>query len=296
MSGAPRGNCWEELYPDGVCHVTDFIRSGLDQQIVSLPSGVVSNGETRYPVDEPSMRAFLETFFTRHLFQVQRSLIEYVVSPDFQNILRSGPVRLLDIGSGPAVASLATIDLVHRVMHGVSWRPAVYPRAVRMVHVLNDTSSICLATGKRLLEACHRLGNHNAGASPNDRVFTLSTAFPNNIPQIQYLGSFLGGYDVVILSYVVHPLIDDCGLRELVTAVRILERLCRPDGRILIVQDRFHESVVRRLAHMLGVTYEEQTVTQEIYPARGSNETYTYTYYDCLYAPRNSVARQTLGA
>jgi hypothetical protein len=33
-------------------------------------------------------------------------------------------------------------------------------------------------------------------------------------------------------------------------------------------------------------------LTQQIYPARNDNETYTYTYYSCLYAPcRNMTGR-----
>jgi hypothetical protein len=283
------GNCWEELYPDGVCQPSDLIQSVLDQQIVGLPRKAVSDRETRYPIDQPSMRAFLETFFTRHLFQLQRSLVEYVASVGFQRTVQFGPLRILDIGSGPAVASLGMIDMVRRVMQG-----AVGPHAIRMVHVLNDTSPICLVTGKHMLAACHELERSAGLVLPADRVFTLPTAFPRNMPQIQQLASFLGGYDIIILSYVMDPLTDAYGLRALVAAVRALERLCRPHGRMLLMQDRFREALIRSLTGMLSVKYREQTVTQEIYPPRGDNETYTYTYYDSLYAPRRTSATRLL--
>jgi hypothetical protein len=287
MDSMLTGNCWEELYPDGVCQPSELIQSVLDQQMAGLPRKAVSDHETRYPIDEPSMRAFLETFFTRHLFQLQRSLVEYATSLDFQRTVQFGPLRILDIGSGPAVASLGAIDLVRRAMQS-----AIGPRAVRMIHVLNDTSPICLATGKRMLAACHELEKGAGLVLPSDRVFTLPTAFPRNMHKIQQLASFLGGYDIIILSYVMDPLTDDYGLRVLVAAVRALERLCRPHGRILLMQDRFREALIRSLTQMLSVEYQEQMVTQEIYPPRGDNETYTYTYYDCLYAPRRTSAAQ----
>jgi SAM-dependent methyltransferase len=240
----------------------------------------------RYPVDGPSMRAFLETFFTRHLFQLQRSLAEYITSIDFQKAIQFGPLRILDIGAGPAVASLGITDLIHRMAGDGVLRAYTYPRAVRMVHVLNDNSPICLATGRRMLAACQELGRRSDPRPFHDRVFALPTAFPSNMRQIQQVASFIGGYDIVILSYVVNPLTDDCGLENLAVAVRTVERFCKPRGRILVVQDKFQESLVRSLAHLLNTECHEQTVTQEVYPPRGSNDTYTYTYYDCLYAPR----------
>ena len=93
---------------------------------------------------------------------------------------------------------------------------------------------------------------------------------------------------IEILSYVLNPLADNYGLRTLAAAVKDVESLCRPHGRVLILQDKFQESRIQHLAQLLNVEHREQTLTQEIYPPRGENETYTYTYYDCLYAPRES--------
>jgi hypothetical protein len=286
MSGVTREHSWECLYAGGVCQPSSLIKSVLDQQIGGLPRNTVSDNETRYPTDEPSMRAFLEAFFTRHLFQLQKSLVEYVASLDFQKAVQFGPLRILDIGAGPAVASLGMIDMVHRTTDNEDCRIWICPRVVQMVHVLNDTSPVCLITGKRMITACHEQEKRFGSVLTGNRVFTLSTAFPANMHQIQRMALFLGGYDIIILSYVVNPLADDYGLRTLATAVRALERLCRPRGRILVVQDKFQESLIRSLAQLLKVEYREQTVTQEVYPLRGGNETYTYTYYDCLYTPR----------
>jgi SAM-dependent methyltransferase len=278
---------WEDLYPDGVCHLCDSIKCVLlDQEMISLPKSVVSEDETRYPVDEASMRGFLETFFTRHLFQLQKSLMEYVASLDFQQAVRLGPLRILDIGCGPAVASLGMIDLVHRMMNKVDPCARICRRVVRMVHVLNDTSPICLATGKHMLAGWHEREGESDAKVPDNSVLTLPKAFPDNMCQVRRLASFLGVYDVVILSYVLNPLTDDYGLRTLAAAMKDVESLCRPRGRVLILRDKFQESRIQHLAQLLNVQHREQTLTQEIYPPRGENETYTYTYYDCLYAHR----------
>jgi len=265
MIGAKSEYFWEDLYPSGVCQLSDLIKSALDQEIVCLPKRPVSDEETRYPINEASMRAFLETFFTRHLFQVQRSLAEYIASIDFRKAAQSGLLRILDIGAGPAVASLGIIDMIHRTAGHEGLRTGVRPRGMRLLHVLNDTSHVCLTTGKHMLAACHGLGRHFGLALSDDRVLTLSTAFPSNMRQIQRLASFLGGYDIIILSYVVTPLTDDYGLQSLAAAMRAFERLCRPCGRILVVQDQFQKSLIQSLSHLLHAEYREHTVTQEIY-------------------------------
>jgi hypothetical protein len=274
------------LYPKGPAELSDSIRYALDQEISRLPGGRVSEHDTRYPVDARGMRAFLEVFFARHLFQVQNSIMDYVDSPDFDEIIGSGRLRILDIGSGPAVASQAVTDVIHRKIDSADGDAPPRRAVFHVSHVLNDTSSICLTVGKRMLTAYSSDSDHLCPITFNHRVLTLSTAFPGNANQLLQLASYLGGFDLAVLSYVIHPLVDDNGLQNLVTGVRMLERLCRSSGRVLIVQDKFQEALVRRLAGMLGVACRLNEVTQEIYPPRGNNETGTYTYYDCFYAPR----------
>ena len=289
MSDVIPEHLWADLYPDGVCQPSNLIKFVLDQQMIGLPRNKVSDQETRYPVDEPSMYAFLSTFFTRHLFQAQRSLVDYVATPDFQKATRFGPLRMLDIGAGPAVASLAMLDVVHRVASRENPQVSTHARRAGIVHVLNDTSPICLATGKRMLAACGQSWTDAGLGVLANRVFTLPTAFPNNMPGIRRLASLVDGYDLIILSYVLSPLTDDCDSRTVVAAIETLEGLCRSHGRILVIQDKIQEPLIGRLAQRLDIEYGEQTVTQEIYPPRGPNQRYTYTYCDCLYAPRRSA-------
>lgn len=286
MRETPADSACMELDPDGIYELGDSVRSALDQEIACLPIDNVSEHETRYPTDATSMRAFLEVFFTRHLFQVQNSLTDYAISTDFHQAIRSGPLRILDIGSGPAVASQALIDIVNRMMGGADSAIAQRRDPLHMSHVLNDTSSTCLMTGKHMLAACLQSSNRAPFPGSRPQIFTLLTAFPGNLHQIRHLASFLGGFDLVILSYVLRPLIEDGNLASIARGVNTLEGFCKPHGRMLIIQDKFQELLIRKLARTIGVECHEQTLTQEVYPPRGSHDTCTYTYYDCLYAPR----------
>lgn len=99
MNGTLRNLVREELCPDGMWQLTDVIKSALRHQIFRLPKGEVSETETRYSQRPAEMRAFLVKFFTRHYFQTQNSLIDYMTSQDFLDIVRTGHLRILDVGS-----------------------------------------------------------------------------------------------------------------------------------------------------------------------------------------------------
>jgi ribosomal protein RSM22 (predicted rRNA methylase) len=262
------------------------LRSLLDREIARLPNGDVSEHETRYPVDAAGIRAFLSTFFTRHLFQLQNSLLDYMASRTFSGTREVDSLRILDVGSGPAVASLALMDIAENLRETGMGADFQHEALLsRTVHVLNDTSAVCLATGKHMRAEYLRRKQNRPFTLGGPRILTLQSPFPGNLHQLRRMASALGGYDIVFLSYVVHPVTETCGLQGFAQAVRTLGDLCRPTGRVLIIQDKFQESVLRELAQMLGIDCREQTVAQEIYPPRGENDTYTYTYYDCLYVP-----------
>ena len=84
------------------------------------------------------MRAFLNKFFARHYFQVQDSLVDYMTSEDFHALLDTQELRILDIGSGPAVASLAISDMVACILDNLrQTNQQVKGRKVRISYVLN---------------------------------------------------------------------------------------------------------------------------------------------------------------
>ncbi|GAG15183.1 unnamed protein product, partial [marine sediment metagenome] len=142
----------EELCQNEMWQLSDVMKSALIHQICRLPKNEVSEIETRYPQSPAEMRAFLVKFFTRHYFQTQNSLIDYMTSQDFLDIVRFGHLRILDVGSGPAVASLAITDMLACILEYLNYIEE-WPKdkTVKMTYVLNDTSGICLGTGQCML-------------------------------------------------------------------------------------------------------------------------------------------------
>jgi len=280
----------KELCPDGIWQLSDVMQSILKHQVSRLPKRKVSETDTRYPVSPASMRSFLEVFFTRHYFQIQSSLINYVVSQDFLDIIRAGRLRILDIGSGPAVASLAITDMLVYILKYLKnlddWPKG---KVIKVTYVLDDTSGICLGIGQRMLTDYFQISREYKTGVVHGRMISAQKAFPANMNQLRRIARNLGTYDIVTLSYVVVPLNEDDGLNNLVNGLLNTGRLCNPNARILIVQDRFSASLMRRISRAVGKTSHKEKLTQYIYPRRNANETYTYSYYSCLYAPMKEV-------
>lgn len=288
----------KDLCPNGIWKLTDVIKSGLRYQISRLHKRKVLEDETRYPQSPAGMRAFLVKFFSRHYLQTQNSLVDYITSQDFLEIVRSGNLRILDVGSGPAVASLAITDMLDCFLEHLKdtgeWSKS---KTVKVDYVLNDTSNICLGTGQRMLADYFRINRRYNNVIIHNRTISIQKDFPDNINQLRRIRFKLGTYDIVIFSYVISPLSEDKGFSTLVNGLLYIERLCSRKGRILILQDRFQAALVRRMSRAIGVPNQEEESTQHIYPKRNMSETYTYSYYSFLYAPaermtvnHNSVA------
>jgi ribosomal protein RSM22 (predicted rRNA methylase) len=285
----------KDLCPDGIWLLTDVMQSVLRYQISRLPKIKVTETDSHYPNAHASMREFLEIFFSRHYFQIQSSLINYMVSQDFLNIIRFGNLRILDIGSGPAVASLAITDvLVCILKHLKNLHDWPKGKVVNVTYVLNDTSGICLGTGQRMLTDYFQMKRGHKTGIVHGRTIGVQNTFPTNMNQIQWIARNSGTYGIVTLSYVIVPLNEDGGLNNIVNGLLNIEKLCNRSGRILIVQDRFNASLMRRIGMALGISIHKEELTQQIYPKRDTNETYTYSYYSCLYAPsKEVVAKQS---
>lgn len=276
----------KELRPDGTCHLTNVMKSVLRLQLSRLPRGEVSEGERRYPTSPVGMRAFLVRFFTRHILQTQNSLLEYMISEDFLEIIGNGNLRALDIGCGPAVASLAISDMVRCILRLVG-EGGNCPKTKRLGvdYVLNDTSGICLGTGQRMPADYFRILGRQAGAMVRRRTISIQRAFPDNMNQIRRIMLSSGFFDIIVLSYVVSPLDEHTGLKGLLAGLRNLETLCGRRGRILILQDRFEAKLMGRIGRALREPSRRKESRQEIFPIRNVKESYTYSYYSCLYSP-----------
>ncbi len=280
----------EKLCPYGVWELSDAMKSVLSYHISRLPKKQVTETDTRYPVCAASMRAFLEVFFARHYFQIQNSLITYMTSQKFLENLMRGHVRILDIGSGPAVASLAVTDILACVLEYLGYSEG-QPRgkAVEVMYVLNDTSGICLGTGIGMLKNYFRVGRKHSSGVIHNQIITVQKAFPDNINQLRRISRNFGIYDIATFSYVVVPLNEDGGIHNLVNGLLKVEELCNHAGRILILQDKFNVSLMRRISKAIGTSSQKEELTQQLYPNRNANETYSYSYYSCLYSPSKEM-------
>jgi ribosomal protein RSM22 (predicted rRNA methylase) len=276
-----------EICPDGIWELSDRVKNVLRRQIGRLPNKSVSKEETMFPSTASGMRAFLEVFFSRHYFQVQNSLLDYVASEDFYDILDSGEIRILDVGCGPAVGAMAVTDIVMSLLEN---RNSLRQRPVRFVYVLNDTSGICLATGQRMLNEYFDLCRINRIGVGEHKIMTLAKGFPDNTNQLVRIEKNYGAYHLIMFSYVIHPLADDNETIDFANDIVRTEELCDPCGRILILQDKYRESLIRILGEQINASVENKELTQEIFPIRGTANTYTYTYYQCLYKPCHNLA------
>jgi len=254
-----------------------------------LPKREVSKIGTRYPQSPAEMRAFLVKFFTRHYFQVQNCLIDYMASQDFLDLIKLGHLRILDIGSGPAVAPLAITDMLSCILKHIE-RVRAWPkgRTIKVSYALNDTSAICLETGQRMLTAYFRI-RRGRREIINSQIISIQKAFPDNISLLQRAGFNLAAYDIIVFSYVISPLNENLGFYKLVDGLLNIEKLCKHHGRILIVQDKFEASLMRRISRAIGTSSNKQALTQYVYPKRNENEIYTYIYYCCLYKPNREI-------
>lgn len=287
MENTLQDNVKKELCPDGIWRLTDVVEAVLKRQMSRLPKGEVSETDTRYPITPKSMRAFLEVFFTRHYFQVQNSLFDYVTSDEFSNILESGQLQILDVGCGPAVASLAITDMLSSILKNLR-EAGGWPESgkIKVNYILNDTSGICLGTGQQMLVDYFRHNNLYENGVVCGQVISTQKAFPHNMSQLRRIKFNLSAFDIVNFSYVVVPLSSDNGLQSLANGLLNIEELCNRDGRILILQDKFQENLLREIGREIENSCNKQTLAQEIFPKRTENETNTYTYYQCLYAPK----------
>ena len=273
-----------ELCPDGIWRLSDRMKNILKRQINRLPKGNATEEETMYPGTASGMRAFLEVFFSRHYFQVQNSLLDYVDSEDFEGVLNDGEIRILDIGCGPAVGVLAVTNMITCILEN---RNNLRQYPIRFFYVLNDTSEICLAIGQRMLNEYFDLYRAEGIGIGEHRILTNERDFPDNAGQLERIAKNYGAYHLEMFSYVIRPLTDENGVGSLGKNIINTEKLCEPCGRILILQDRYRETLMRALGRQIDVSVENKELIQEIFPNRGTEESNTYSYYQSLYKPSN---------
>ena len=231
------------------------------------------------------MRAFLVTFFTRHYLQIQNCLLDYMISQDFLETVNDKHLRILDIGSGPAVTSLAITDLLVCILRHFKDEGNKPVSKIIVDYTLNDISGFCLGTGQYMLNDYFRICARQSNRITYGHIFRLENAFPKNMSQFQRIKNKLGSYDIATLSYAVSPLTEDIRFKDFINGLLNVESLLSSNGRILILQDKFQSAIIRQISKALDVSQQKEESTQEVYPKRNTNEKYTYSYYCCLYPP-----------
>jgi len=277
-----------KLCPAGNWKLTSIMATLLKLQVKRLPGKKVSENEARYPTTPSGMKAFLNTFFARHYFQVQNSLLDYMTSEDFLNLLATQELMILDIGSGPAVASLAITDMLACILEclrDMHWRRNI--EGVKINYVLNDTAKINLGVGYDLLKTYFRSkSQYNYNGPIYNRTFTVEKAFPSNLTQLGRICQNIGPYGLINFSYVINPLDEQQDLKTIAQALTQIEKLCSQSGRILILQDKFSKTLIKKVASAMDKSCQKGALSQYIYSTENSNSLYTYSYYYCLFAPQ----------
>lgn len=277
----------KELCPDGNWKLSKPVKDIVYNYLKRLPCRSVSKEETRYPTNPSGMRAFLDIFFARHYFQIQDSLISHMTSEDFLVRLRDGHFNILDIGSGPSVASLAITDMLACIIkHLPESEINVSLRKIKVNYILNDISEISLAVGKDMLKKYFEISARNRGAIHNKIVLTLDRKFPSSMDQLTRIHNNLGPYKIINLSYVVKPLLEQMKSKEVKDSLNRVENLCSLGGRVLIVQDKFSKSIIHKAASLVGRNCQKRKLNQFTYSSRNENELYGYEYYSCSYSPK----------
>ena len=103
----------DKFAKDDVWELSDIIADILQQEMKSLPSSnKLSELEYRYPKDKAGVRGFLDKFFARHYFQVQNAILQEDTYERLLNAISRGRVQIADIGCGPALATIATLNII----------------------------------------------------------------------------------------------------------------------------------------------------------------------------------------
>ncbi len=279
----------DELCHNGVWKISDDLERILNRQINRFPKRETNDEETRYPEDKASMGAFLDKFFPRHYFQVQNSIIEYMTSDEFVDLIKTGTVNILDIGSGPAVASLAITDILVGVLKTLELN-----KMVSINYILNDPINICLGVGKDLLNSYFLTLKKGKTGICNNIILAIAQKFPSNVKQLARINKNYGEYSIVNFSYVATPLREQETLNEIRNGFSQIESMSSPKGKILILQDKYKESLIKSITKEIGESYKEKHLNQYVYSSDNSNEVQSYTYFGCLYSPQNKSQHRAI--
>jgi len=271
----------DRLAPNSIWRLRGSTESLLRSTLDRLPGGKVSESEQRYPTTLQGVRAFLDSLFARHFFQVQDSLLAFVLHLVASQPMEHGTVCFADVGSGPAVASLALMDLLNCVQEIQEEHRAGRQRRIGISVALNDISEPCLNVGLDLLAAYSRAARSRLFL---ERIIPVSVPFPESNTQLRRIAQLTQPYDLCCLSYALAPLKDQSDCNAISQGISRLAEACRyANGRIVVIQDKFHESLLSQVCRNLGSVPQEVQIKQAVYDPQNQNTEHTYTFFRSIY-------------
>jgi len=262
------------LTKEGVFVLGDDLAETIRRTSDRLPRAQdVSDDEQRCPTTLAGIRANLDRLFVRHLHQVQESLLLPEAFDRLDECCKRGAMRIADIGSGLGAAAMAAMDVANKT---VGMLGGGRGSSLATDIVLNDVSEPALAEGQRMLRSA---ASRIASRLRLRQMVPLSTPFPASAKQLRRIAGMLGPYDFIFMSYSLVSVKEEALYTEIAGGLRCVTELGEGSTCGIILQDKFHESMARRLAGELGVSCNKVTIRQEVHDRSNSNEVQSYTFF-----------------
>jgi len=228
------------------------------------------------------MGAFLRDLFPRHFLQVQDCLASVTDRLLPQRLGSVSDVNIIDLGSGPAVASLAITSLVSQCLaaRGLG-------QFAKVNYILNDTSSVCLEAGERMLRSYFRRERfsyraHGLPASLGE-VSLLREPFPKSLRSIHEKCAEGFHYTFLVAGYLLAPLDQNLDLSRSANSLLALRQFVNKSGGCtLVLQDKYHEEQIRQFGALLGASVRKERSSQKAYSSTESRSSATYAYFRAL--------------
>lgn len=218
-----------------------MVENVWEEELRKLPDKPASRMQKRYPTTPEGMSNFLRSLYPRHFLQVTQSLSDEVNDPSFQEALREDEFNIIDIGSGPAVASLAVTDLVIQQL----------PKS----HAARAEVGKVTCLDQPFPQSFQRIHEIRSEGFRYDFLCVGYLLAPVN----ENLDLSRSAHCVASMKQFSHP----------------------SGGRFLLLQDKFHEELAQQVSHLIGSRLERFSSRQRAYANRDKEAVGTYTCFRC---------------
>ena len=103
--------------------------------------------------------------------------------------------------------------------------------------------------------------------------------------QLRRISNMLNQYDICCLSYVLLPLKEEATYMQMQQSLKMLFSYLKPTGVGVITQDKFRESLARKLGSLLNSSTQKMSLRQKIYDSKNSCDELLYEYFRIAVLP-----------